>query len=155
MAKTCTLPLVSLALQEDGFQGALATRIAESAVRELVTLGHLPSTCLHLRRGTHPLLLPMFLPRETLVGRELEVARVKERLVECRSGLLWGGPGEGKTSLARAVGAVGYDQGLFPAGVFEVDLQGKWCSLGWMMCAWRLVRRLGRDARSVATLTAV
>ena len=38
--------------------------------------------------------------------------------------LLTGGPGEGKSTLARAVGAALWDEGAYQQGVFELDMTG-------------------------------
>lgn len=109
-------------LQDSGFQGAQAAHVARCAADVLVRMNRLPSS--YASRSTR--LLPMFLRRVQLVGRELELCKLQEVLQTqtpaWRRVLLLGGPGDGKTELAHAAGAVLYDQGLMPSGVFAVDL---------------------------------
>lgn len=60
-----------------------------------------------------------------LQGRDQEKKKVREALLETRLCVIEGGPGEGKTALAEAVGQLMFNAGNFPGGIYEVDLRGK------------------------------
>ncbi len=83
-------------------------------------------------------LVPMLLPRpdHTLVGRDEHVGSICAALQQGRSVLVHGGPGEGKTSVARAAGVSAWDKGTFPAGAYEVDLTGGGC-VAHLLCLGR------------------
>jgi hypothetical protein len=73
---------------------------------------------------------PMFLDRPRMVvGRTAQIEQVTLLLQDYKDVLLWGGPGEGKTTILRHVGIELYKQGRYPGGAFEVDLTGECCGL--------------------------
>ncbi len=75
---------------------------------------------------------PLFLDRPgKLVGRAAQIEAVKEGLLGHQDVLLYGGPGEGKTTILRHVGRELYEQGEYPGGAFEVDLTGEYVGLRW------------------------
>ena len=89
-------------------------------------------------------LLPtQYVPRETLVvpmrvyriahplfGREDEVQQVVDSLTRHRAAVVWGGPGEGKSSIAMEAACQLWEGGLASGGCFVIDCLGSlfWCS---------------------------
>lgn len=73
-----------------------------------------------------PRRLPMFVskPDNVIVGRVNELESVHRGLLQQKRLVVIGGPGEGKTALARSVTRQLYNEGCFPAGAFEVDMTG-------------------------------
>jgi hypothetical protein len=65
---------------------------------------------------------PMMIPREQIRGRQQDIQEAKDMVNKTNALLLWGGPGEGKTSLSRVLSGILYDAGSIPGGAFEVDL---------------------------------
>jgi Mrp family chromosome partitioning ATPase len=81
----------------------------------------------HLRQSHRVVagLLPMQLPRPLcVVGRAADTDAIRLGLREKRCLLLTGGPGEGKSTLACAVGAALWDEGAYQQGVCELDMTG-------------------------------
>jgi hypothetical protein len=106
--------------QARGFQGGLALQVAELCVKGLKSSGHLPQS--HGSTAGAP---PMQLPRPPcVVGRGADMDAVRKGLREKRCVLLTGGPGEGKSTLACAVGAALWDEGAYQRGAFELDMTG-------------------------------
>jgi Mrp family chromosome partitioning ATPase len=108
-------------LQARSFQGGLAQLVAERCVDALKKFGHLPQS--HRVAGG---LLPMQLPRpRCMVGRAADMDAVRLGLRKERCVLLTGGPGEGKSTLACAVGVALWDEGAYQHGAFELDMTGR------------------------------
>jgi hypothetical protein len=94
--------------------------VAERCVHALISSSHLPQS--HLVAAG---LLPMQLPRPPcVVGRAADMDAVRLGLHEKRCVLLTGGPGEGKSTLACAVGTALWDGGAYQRGAFELDMTG-------------------------------
>ena len=108
-------------LQKD-LRGELADDVADRCVKALINMGRLRRG--YARRDTRQ--LPMLLERPTMgvVGRAAELAAIRKGLEQQRHVLVYGGPGEGKTTLVRSVGGSMFEEDAFPAGTFEVDLTG-------------------------------
>ena len=104
--------------QFDNFQGMLAEAVAQQALRMLEALGHrLPSN-----PSQHKMPMLLEWPGHELIGRREEAQRVAEALRAGRSVFIFGGPGEGKSMLARSVGVALWEEGSLLGGAFEVDL---------------------------------
>ena len=87
--------------------------------------------------------MPMQLWRKTgaLVGRESEVQQIVESLDRHRAAVIWGGPGEGKTSIAMEAACRLWDSSKCLGGCFPVDCQGAlgvspMVSSAWLMSPW-------------------
>ena len=74
-----------------------------------------------------------------LLGREQEVQKVVQSLLQHSAAVIWGGPGEGKSSVATEAACRLWEAGKCESGCFEVDLQGVfpscvWCSACVLFC---------------------
>ncbi len=106
------------------FEGKQVTKFLEVCVERLKEKGELPHG-FSLRASKQK--EPLFWDRPgKLVGRTAQIEAVKERLQGHQDVLLYGGPGEGKTTILRHVGRELYEQGVYPGGAFEVDLTGEY-----------------------------
>ena len=93
--------------------------MAERCVDALKRSGHLPRS-----HGSTAGALPMQLPRPpVVVGRKSDMDAIRLGLREKRCVLLTGGPGEGKSTLAGAVGAALWDEGAYKQGAFKLDMK--------------------------------
>jgi hypothetical protein len=107
-------------VQARSFQGGLAQVVAGRCVDELIRSSHLAQS-----RRVAAGLLPMQLQRPgCVVGRGADMDAVRLGLQEKRCVLLTGGPGEGKSTLACAVGAALWDEGAYQQGAFSLDMTG-------------------------------
>ena len=70
--------------------------------------------------------IPMQLYRipQALLGREAEVQQVLGSLLEHHAAVIWGGPGEGKSSIAMEAGCRLWDSGKCLGGCFTIDCLG-------------------------------
>jgi hypothetical protein len=110
--QTCT------AAQARFYQGMLAREVADLCVAALISSGHLPRS-----HGITVGALPMQLPIPPLVvGRRADMDAVRVGLQDKHCVLLTGGPGEGKSTVARAVGTALWDAGAYKQGAFELDM---------------------------------
>ena len=64
-----------------------------------------------------------------LVGRDSELQHIMDSLDRHRAAVVWGGPGEGKSSLAMEAACQLWDQGRCLGGCFYVDCLGELCAL--------------------------
>lgn len=96
--------------------------VSEACVQALKRMGRLPAD--HPR--TDPSRLPLRLPHppDSLTGRVQQREEMLQQLREKRCIQVWGGPGEGKTTLVRAIGRQLFWRGVFPHGAFELDMTG-------------------------------
>ena len=110
------------AAQYCGFGGRIAVAVRNAVLDELKALELLPEH--YLPRGM--LEVPMQLWRITgaLVGRESEVQQVINSLDRHRAAVIWGGPGEGKTSIAMEASCRLWDTSKCLGGCFLVDCLG-------------------------------
>lgn len=60
----------------------------------------------------------------SFIGREKEVQEVTESLLDKGAAVIWGSPGEGKSSVARKAGEVLWLGDKAYGGCFEIDLLG-------------------------------
>ena len=60
-----------------------------------------------------------------LVCREEAVQRIVQSLLEHSAAVIWGGPGEGKSSVAMEAGCRLWESGKCLGGCFQVDLNGE------------------------------
>ena len=60
-----------------------------------------------------------------LLCREKEVQQVLRSLLEHSAAVIWGGPGEGKSSIAMEAGCRLWESGKCLGGCFQVDLNGE------------------------------
>jgi hypothetical protein len=110
------------------WQGDLAAKAMAACIDILKDAGVLPAGY-QLRSSCS---LPMWLDRPThqLVARDEEAEELRSGLMDVAGShavLLWGGPGEGKSELARSVGLALYNQGHLSGGAFQVDMTGVRC----------------------------
>jgi hypothetical protein len=128
-----------------GFEGLLAEIVAERCVDALKRSGHLPQS--HGIPASAP---PMQLPRAPfVVGRGADMEAVRQGLRDKNCVLLTGGPGEGKSTVARAVGAaLWHDEGAYQQGAFEIDMTGGQDSP--VACKWHAVWPAKQGCQPVA-----
>ena len=107
----------------------------DRVLHKLKDLGRVPRDC--TRRQGHPQALWMLSSTtKELVGRHDEVEVVLASLRDCGAAVIWGGPGEGKTTVAMEAAAQLRERE--PAlSAFEVDMRGE---LGHRFCR-HLTRR--------------
>ena len=105
-----------------GFECQLALSVRDAVIGELKKAGRLKpyfqprsqlETPMQLSRMPHP-----------LFGRESDVQQVKDSLQHHRAAVIWGGPGEGKSSIAMEAGCQLWSGGKCPGGCFVVDMLG-------------------------------
>jgi putative protein kinase ArgK-like GTPase of G3E family len=122
-----------------GFLGDLAEAVVDRCVDILKDQGRLLPG--YARKD--PRMLPIFLNidrSKQVVGRSQEQQQIREGLTgEQRHVVITGGPGEGKTTLARFVVKQMFEEGYFPAGVFEVDLTGRRAGGACIAAAWHML----------------
>ena len=102
--------------------GKVVAVLRDKVIEGLSTAGRLPS--FYVPR--HQLKPPMRLERtaQPLLGREEEVQKVMHSLMEYKAAVIWGGPGEGKTSIGMEVGYRLWEAGRCEGGCFMVNLHG-------------------------------
>lgn len=100
----------------------MAVAVRDAVMGELKAAGALPA----YYRPKPQLLIPMQLSRNPhpLVGREREVQRVVQSLQLHRAAVVWGGPGEGKSSIATEAGCRLWAANECLGGCFSLDLAG-------------------------------
>jgi hypothetical protein len=111
-------------VQERGFQGSLAGRVADVVVERMVEMQQLPRG---FRRSVSVQRDRMQLPHPTtvnMIGREAEVRAVVEGLKAAGAAVLVAGPGEGKSTVAMSAGREVWELGLCPGGAYVVDFNG-------------------------------
>ena len=96
--------------------------VRDAVLDELKALGQLPQH--YVPRSM--LEVPMQLWRIAcpLVGRESEVQQIVDSLDRHRAAVVWGGPGEGKSSLAMVAACRLWDTEKCLGGCFPVDCLG-------------------------------
>ena len=101
----------------------LVDDIVERVIRKLKDLGRVPHEY-EWSQGRRPALWTLSRTTNSLVGREAEVEAVLASLRQQGAAVVWGGPGEGKTTIAMEAAA--RLRGLEPAlSAFEVDMRGE------------------------------
>ena len=101
--------------------GRIAMAVRNAVLDELMASGKLQH---YVPRSM--LQIPMQLWRKTgaLVGRESEVQQIVDSLDTHRVAVIWGGPGEGKSSIAMEAACRLWDSRKCMGGCFEVDCMG-------------------------------
>ena len=115
---TCT----SVGLQFGGYIGRMAISVRKRIVHGLVSAGLLPQG----RQARTLLEVPMQLRRiaQPLLGRDVEVEQVIGSLKEHGAAVVWGGPGEGKSSVAMEAACRMWDAEQCLGGCFLVNCVG-------------------------------
>ena len=105
-----------------GYIGRMAFSVRAMVVHHLVEAKLLPAH--YVPRDQ--LEIPMQLHRiaQPLLGREAEVQQVLKCLLEHHAAVIWGGPGEGKSSIAMEAGCRLWDAEKCLGGCFVVDCLG-------------------------------
>ena len=106
--------------QFNGYIGRMAFSVRTAVVQHLKEAKLLPAN--HMTRDQ--LELPMQLHRiaQPLLGREAEVQQVTN--MEHHAAVIWGGPGEGKSSIAMEAGCRLWDADKCLGGCFAIDCIG-------------------------------
>lgn len=108
--------------QFSGYIGRMAYSVRAVVIQHLKDIkllpeGHAPRDQLEMPMQLHRIAQP-------LLGREGEVQQVMECLLEHHAAVIWGGPGEGKSSIAMEVGCRLWDAERCLGGCFVVDCLG-------------------------------
>ena len=99
----------------------LAGVIVARVLQKLEDLGHVPPT---LSLGDRPAVWTLSRTTDVMIGRAAEVNMVVASLRQHGAALIWGGPGEGKSTLAMAAAALlRVDQPNLHA--FRLDMRGE------------------------------
>jgi hypothetical protein len=74
---------------------------------------------------------PMNLARlaTDVIGREEVQQKIMQYLTDRKAVILWGGPGEGKSTLAVDAACTLYQAGSLPGGALGIDMTGEACDL--------------------------
>ena len=117
-----TASVVSLGPQFCGYIGRMAFSVRALVVQHLIEAKLLPAH--YVPRDQ--LDIPMQLHRiaQPLLGREAEVQQVMGSLLEHHAAVIWGGPGEGKSSIAMEAGCRLWDAEKCLGGCFSIDCLG-------------------------------
>ena len=112
----------SLGPQFGGYMGSMAFHVRAAVVQHLREAKLLPAH--YVTRDQ--LEVPMQLHRiaQPLLGREEEVQAVMSNLLEHHAAVVWGGPGEGKSSIAMEAGCRLWDAEKCLGGCFAIDCLG-------------------------------
>ena len=105
----------------------LADAIVERVLEKLKVLGRVQPDYTWIR-GRRPSVWTLSRTTDSLVGREEDVAAVLDSLRQ-GAAFVWGGPGEGKTTVAMEAAARLHDEEPSLNG-FELDMRGElqaWC----------------------------
>ena len=115
--------LAVVAVQFSGSECHMVLATRNAVIEELQNAGKLDIN-FRLRGGQ--LETPMYLLRSQhpLFGREGDVQQVKASLEQYRAAVIWGGPGEGKSSIAMEAGCQLWTEQKCPGGCFVVDMLG-------------------------------
>ena len=118
-------PLVTepmLTEQVGGSECRMALAVRDAVIDELKKAGKLKpyfqprsqlETPMQLSRIPHP-----------LFGRKDDVQQIKASLEQYRAAVIWGGPGDGKSSVAMEAGCQLWSEQKCPGGCFVVDMLG-------------------------------
>ena len=109
-------------LQFNGYIGRMAFSVRAVVVQHLKEANLLPPG----RVPQDQLEIPMQLHRiaQPLLGREAEVQQVMGSLLKHHAAVIWGPPGEGKSSIAMEAGCRLWDAEKCLGGCFAVDCLG-------------------------------
>jgi ABC-type transport system involved in cytochrome bd biosynthesis fused ATPase/permease subunit len=110
-------------LQYEGFHGQMASGILDAIIAALQKHSVLPPG---YQRPSRRVDSPMNLTRlaSVVIGREGEQQEIMRQLQKGKAVVLWGGPGEGKSTLAMDAACTLYKSGALPGGALSVDLTG-------------------------------
>ena len=96
--------------------------VRDVVLDELKALGKLPEH--RVLRSVLEVPMQLWRITGTLVGRESEVQQVIDSLDRHRAAVIWGGPGEGKSSIAMEAACRLWDSAKCLGGCFPVDCLG-------------------------------
>ena len=113
---------VLLGLQFNGRMGQMAYSVMDVVLQHLKDVKLLPDYYVPRDQLEPP--MQLYRIAQPLFGREAEVQQAMDSLMEHHVAVIWGGPGEGKSSIAMEVGCRLWDAGKCPGGCFEVDCLG-------------------------------
>ena len=108
-----------------GLGGRIAMAVRDTVLDDLEALGQLPQDCVpQLLRSMRE--VPMQVRRRVrlLLGRDSEVTQVVDSLEEHQAAVIWGGPGEGKSSIAMEAACRLWDRSKCLGGCFAIDCLG-------------------------------
>ena len=106
----------------------LANEVVDRVLYKLQELGRVSPAYL-LSQSRRPVAWMVSTTTDTPVGREAEVQQVLESLKQHGAAVVWGGPGEGKTTIAMEAAKQLRGQEL-ELSAFELDMQGGRISCG-------------------------
>ena len=111
-----------LELQFNGYMGRMVFFVRAVVLRHLKEAKLLPAYYV----ARDQLEIPMQLHRiaQPLLGREAEVQQVLDSLTKHHAAVIWGGPGEGKSSIAMEAGIRLWDAEKCLGGCFAIDCMG-------------------------------
>ena len=103
----------------------LADEIVRRVLDELQGLGRVPRDFVR-GQGTRPIQWTLSRAAATLFGRDAEVAAVIASLRQHSAAVIWGGPGEGKSTIAREAAAQlrEREKEVRDLSAFEIDMRG-------------------------------
>ena len=114
----------------------LVDDIVERVVKQLKDLGRVPRDYV-LTQGRRPALWTLSRTTDSLVGREDEVEVVLASLRQHGAAVIWGGPGEGKTTVAmEAAARLHVDEPALSA--FKIDMRGERAALLCSRVPWQV-----------------
>ena len=116
------LQLVSCA-QFSGFGSRLAHEVRLAVMKRLEEAGVLKAP--YQPHGQPEVPMQLWRLATPLLSREEEVQLVLRSLLEHSAAVIWGGPGEGKSSIAMEAGCRLWESGKCLGGCFQVDLNGE------------------------------
>lgn len=100
----------------------MAFAVRAAVIERLKDAGLLPKY--FVPRGELEMPMRLYRTADPLVGREEEVQAVMSSLLEHHAAVIWGGPGEGKSSIAMEAGCRLWDAEKCLGGCFAVDCHG-------------------------------
>lgn len=113
--------------QNNGFEDDNLDKIVDTCVAHLKRMRRLPEHFQHRSaadwKASHSV---VDMPPHPVVGRQQDIQDIKAKVLSnTRLLVLWGGAGEGKTTLARTVACELFREGQLPGGAYLVDLYGE------------------------------
>lgn len=111
--------------QRDGFNRSMVDQVVKGVLEQLIKRGRLPQGFQLSQHARGPMHLDRLITQMHGQERHWAVSEVKTSLVEHRAAVLWGGPGEGKSTVAIEAAWQLWQDGLCQGGVLKLDVAGE------------------------------